>query len=204
MIASLRGKLISKGRNEAVIEVLGVGYYVFLSRTASELLSAIGEEYQVLTYLDVKENSLQLYGFSDLREKEIYRLLISVSGIGPKIAHSFLSNLTFEEIIGAINSGGRGFPVKIPGLGQKKLELISMTLKDKIFKIGFENEIVSGLQAGVVNSENSRFEALSALLNLGYQRSEAEKIIREVLKSENNTMISTEELIRKSLEFISK
>jgi len=187
-----------------VIEASGVGYHVFLSRTASELLSNIGEEYQVLTYLDVKENSLQLYGFSDLREKEIYRLLISVSGIGPKIAHSFLANLTFEEIIGTINSGGRGFPVKIPGLGLKKLELISMTLKDKIFKIGFDSENASGIQAGVVDSDTSRFEALSALLNLGYQRSEAEKIIREVLKSEENTKISTEELIRKSLEFISK
>ncbi len=204
MIASIRGKLISKGKNEAVIEASGVGYHVYLSRTAAELLLNIGEEYQVLTYLDVKENSLQLYGFSDLREKEIYRLLISVSGIGPKIAHSFLANLTFEEIIGAINSSGRGFPVKIPGLGQKKLELISMTLKDKIFKIGFDSKNASGIQTGVVDSDTSRFEALSALLNLGYQRSEAEKIIREVLKSEENTKVSTEELIRKSLEFISK
>jgi Holliday junction DNA helicase RuvA len=204
MIASIRGKLIFKGKNEAVLEAAGVGYHVFLSRTATELLANIGEEYHLMTYLDVKENSLQLFGFSDLREKEIYRLLISVSGIGPKIAHAFLANLTFEEIIGAISSGGRGFPIKIPGLGQKKLELISMSLKDKIFKIGFEGDAASSLHTSAIETDTSRLEALSALMNLGYQRSDAEKIIREVLKSSESTKISTEELIRKSLEFISK
>ncbi|MBK6504218.1 MAG: Holliday junction branch migration protein RuvA [Ignavibacteria bacterium] len=204
MIASIRGKLIFKGKNDAVLEAAGVGYHVFLSRTAAELLANIGEEYHLLTYLDVKENSLQLFGFSDSREKEIYRLLISVSGIGPKIAHSFLANFTFEEIIGAISSGGRGFPVKIPGLGQKKLELISMSLKDKIFKIGYDGDLTTPLQAGVFETDTSRLEALSALMNLGYQRTEAEKIIREVLKSSESAKISTEELIRKSLEFISK
>jgi Holliday junction DNA helicase RuvA len=204
MIASLRGKLAYKGKNDAVIEAAGVGYHIFLSGSASKLLANIGEEYYVLTHLDVKENSLQLYGFSDLREREIFRMLMSVSGIGPKLAHAFIANLSFEEIIGVISSGAKGFPIKIPGLGQKKLELISMSLKDKIFKIGHDDEHPGVLKGTAYESESSRLEALNALINLGYQRSDAEKIIREVLKSSESTNITTEELIRKSLEFISK
>lgn len=204
MIASLRGKLIHKGKNEAVIEAAGVGYHVYLSGSASQALEKTGEEYQVFTYLDVKENSLQLYGFSDLREREIFRLLISVSGIGPKIAHSFVAGLSFEEIIGVINTGGKGIPVRIPGIGQKKLELISMSLKDKIMKIGADQDRLGGAALASTEIDSSRLEALNALMNLGYQRSDAEKIIREVLKLSDTPKISTEELIRRSLEFISK
>lgn len=204
MIASVRGKLIFKGKNEAVLEAGGVGYHLFISKTASEMLQAAGTEYSVVTHLDVKENSLQLYGFSDNREREIFRMLISVSGIGPKIAHSFLSANTFEEIIRVINSGGRGFASKVPGLGQKKLELISMSLKDKIFKLSGETGDLAGSGAGPGDSDSSRLEALNALMNLGYQRPEAERLIREVLKTSGDGSLTTEDLLRKSLELISK
>ena len=204
MIASIRGTLTHKQKSEAVIEAGGVGYHVYLSLTASQLLTETGKEYSILTYLDVKENSMQLFGFTDMREREIFRLLISVSGIGPKLAHAFLSSLSFDEIVGAIAGGGKGFPVRVPGLGQKKLELISMSLKDKIFRIGLD-EITGETPKGFpAEADMTRLEALNALINLGYQRTDAEKIIREALKSAGGGSISTEELIRKSLEFISK
>lgn len=204
MIASIRGRLTHKQKNEAVIEAGGVGYHVFLSLSASRLLSETGKEYGILTYLNIKENSMQLFGFTDMREREIFRLLISVSGIGPKLAHAFLSSLSFEEIVGAIAGGGKGFPVRVPGLGQKKLELISMSLKDKIFRIGLDSETGETPGGIAAEADLTRLEALNALINLGYQRSDAEKIIREALKSAGTVNVSTEELIRKSLEFISK
>lgn len=202
MISSLRGNLIFRKGNEIVLDVNGVGYMVMVSKRVSEKLTDIGSEYSIITYLDVKENSLQLFGFIDEREREIYRMLLSVSGIGPKIAHSILSCLSFEEIIGIISGKDNYTRVKIPGIGVKKLEMISMSLKDKIYKI--DREIDSRFEIAEESGEHARVEALNALMNLGYQRSEAEKIIREVLKQVTDTKMSTEDLIRKSLEYITK
>jgi Holliday junction DNA helicase RuvA len=201
MIGLLRGKILSRKNNELILDVNGVGYHVFVSKSVFENYASFEEEYIIYTYLDVKENSLQLYGFSDEKEKEIFKLLISVNGIGTKLAHTILSNAGFEDIVNLITGNNR-FTFKIPGLGSKKLELVTMTLRDKIFKLEhLESSPMQGVTAGEAK-ENSRFEALSALLNLGYNRNDAEKIIREVLKESQNTNLNTEELIRKSLEYI--
>ncbi len=202
MISSLRGKLIFKKGNEIILDVNGVGYQVLVSKRVSEKVSEIGIEYSIITYLDVKENSLQLFGFIDEREREIYKMLLSVSGIGPKIAHSILSYLSFEEIISIISNKDFQAAIKIPGIGSKKLELISMSLKDRIYKIDKDTD--SRFVAPTESGEFARVEALNALMNLGYQRSEAERIIREVLKQTSDAKLSTEDLIRKSLDYISK
>lgn len=203
MISLLRGKLVYKNRNEVILDVNGVGYHVYISKRAGEKLSELNTEYSIITYLDVKENSLQLFGFIDEKEREIYKMLLSVSGIGPKIAHNIMMHLSFEEIISLI-SGSQGINfVKIPGIGSKKLELISMSLRDKIYKIDKDAKFVDDVQSATGSQDMTRFEALSALLNLGYQRNEAERIIREVLKQNESTKLSTEELIRKALDFIS-
>ncbi len=203
MISFLRGKLIHKSPGEIILDVNGVGYHIFISKKVSEKLTELNSEYSVITFLDVKENSLNLYGFIDEKEKEIYKMLLSVSGIGPKIAHTILTHLTFEEIIGIISDKSGPMQIKIPGIGAKKIELISMSLKDKIYKIDKEQE--SGQTSISRNSgEHTRFESLNALINLGYQRNEAERIIREVLKQNESEKLTTEEIIRKSLEYISK
>lgn len=201
MIGLLRGKILSRKNNELIFDVNGVGYHVFVSKSVFENCTSLEQEYIIYTFLDVKENSLQLYGFSDEKEKEIFKLLISVNGIGTKLAHTVLSNAGFEDIVNLITGNNR-FAFKIPGLGSKKLELVTMTLRDKIFKL--EHLEAAPLQETNIgeSKENSRFEALSALLNLGYNRNDAEKIIREVLKETNNVNLNTEELIRKSLEYI--
>ncbi len=203
MIAILKGKILSRKNSELVFDVNGVGYHLFVSKKAFETCSSFEVEYILHTYLDVKETSLILYGFSDEREKEMFKMLISVNGIGAKLAHTILANAYFEDILNLIG-GMNKFGVKIPGLGSKKLDLISMTLKDKIFKIDTAFEPAENSSMPLSSGDNTRFEALTALLNLGYNRTDAEKIIREVLKesSELNTKLNTEEIIRKSLEYI--
>jgi len=205
MISSLRGKLIHKINNEIILDVNGVGYRVLISKKVSEKITELNCEYTVITYLDVKENSLQLFGFIDEKEREMYKLLLSVSGIGPKIAHNILSHITFEEIISLITNSSYISQIKIPGIGAKKLEMISMTLRDKIYKIDKEIDRKQIDTVAANSGEFVRLEALNALMNLGYLRIEAEKIIRDVLKqNESSIQFTTEEIIRKSLEYISK
>lgn len=205
MISHLRGTLRYKHRNEIVLDVNGVGYSVYVSKRVLENLPDINEEYSLITYLDVKENALNLYGFFDEKEKEIFKLLISVSGISAKTANTILYYATFEEIIGLINNRTTFNAVKIPGIGPKKIDMISLALKDKIFKI--MNEALPDLSTRIEDmtaKEQSRYDALNALMSLGYQRSDAEKIIREVLKNNQDTNLTTEEIIKQSLNYISK
>ena len=208
MISSLKGNVIYRNKNEVILDVNGVGYQIFISKKVSELIVSKPVEpdavHSIITFLDVKENSLTLYGFIDEKEKEIFKLLISVNGIGPRMAHNILTHLSFEEVISIISDKSFAARIKIPGIGVKKLELISMTLKDKIFKLDSDYFIKEENSAQGSAPEFTRYEALNALMNLGYQRNEAEKIIREVLKQEGSSKLSTEEFIRKSLEYISK
>lgn len=205
MISLLKGNLVSNTANEIIIDVGGVGYSVFVSRKVRESLPENGNVVSVITYLDVKENSLMLFGFADAKEREIFKMLMSVSGISAKTAHTILTHASFEEIVGLISSKSAFASIKIPGIGPKKIEMISLALKDKIFKISseFEAGIQSG-SAGIQDNELSRLEALNALMNLGYQRADAERIIREVLKENQGANLSTEDIIKKSLNHISR
>lgn len=209
MISLLKGKLIHRNKNEIILDVNGVGYQIFISKKVSDFINDkptdASSELTIHTHLDVKENSLTLFGFIDEKEKEMFKLLISVNGIGPKIAHNILTHISFEEIVSLISGSGLSYQIKIPGLGQKKLELISMTLKDKVYKIDIDADYKKSRQASAGNNDYARLEALNALMNLGYMRNEGEKIIREVLKANDpETKLTTEDIIRKCLEYISK
>jgi Holliday junction DNA helicase RuvA len=204
MISYLNGILKHRHRNEIVLDVNGVGYSVFVSKKVLENVPELNKEYSLITYLDVKENALNLYGFYDEKEKEIFKMLISVSGISAKTANTILYYATFEEIIGLISNKTSFSAIKIPGIGAKKIDMISLALKDKIFKIS--DDSLPDLNTRIENltgNEQARFDALNALLNLGYQRSDAEKIIREVLKENQNVTLTTEDIIKKSLNYIS-
>lgn len=205
MISYLKGVIKSVSRNEIILDVNGVGYSVFVTKKILEKNPAAGSDFEVLTYLDVKENSMMLFGFGDDREREIFKMLINVNGISAKTANTILMHATFEEIISVITNTQGAISVKIPGIGPKKIELISLALKDKIYKIS--EGTGSGQQPGFAvsggSAEQSRLEALTALMNLGYQRGEAEKIIREILKANPQENLTTEDLIKKSLNYIS-
>ena len=204
MISYLKGKLIHAGNNEILLDVNGVGYSIFISRKVRESLPAMNEDFSLITYLDVKENSLTLYGFFDVKEKEIFKLLGTVNGISCKTAHNILSYAGFEDIIGLITNRNALSGMKIPGIGARKIEMISVALKDKVFKLSSElgdEKIVSATGSDIFAKEQSRLDALNALMNLGYNRAEGERIIREVLKTNPDIEFSTEELIKKALGF---
>lgn len=203
MISYLKGKFSAIQNNEIILDVNGVGYGVFITKKVKEHLSELNGEMSLITYLDVKENSLTLYGFFDMREKEIFKLLISVNGISSKTAHNILSHAGFEDIVGLITNRNALSGIKIPGIGSKKIEMISIALKDKVFKLaeGMENDRAALEGTDVFAKEQSRLDALNALMNLGYSRAEGERIIREVLKADTGTEFTTEELIKKALSF---
>jgi len=204
MISYLKGKLLIIGNNEILLDVNGVGYSVFVSRKVRENLPELNEDFSLITYLDVKENSMALYGFYDVKEKEIFKLLISVSGISSKTAHIILSYAGFEEIIGLITNRNALSGMKIPGIGPRKIEMISVALKDKVFKLSGElgeEKMTSAIGSDAFAKEQSRLDALNAMLNLGYSRAEGERIIREVLKANPDSSLTTEELIKKALGF---
>jgi holliday junction DNA helicase RuvA len=205
MIDTLKGILKQQKKNKIILDVNGIGFGVFVSKKVVENLCPLNDVLEVITYLDVKEDSLTLYGFFDEKEKEIFKLLISVSGISCKTAANILSYAGFAEIIGLITDKQNLRMIKIPGIGTKKLDLISVALRDKILKISIDVETEEELKAKSIDisgNEQSRLEAVNALMNLGYPRSDAEKLIREVLKNYDG-ILSTEDLIKKSLELIS-
>jgi len=193
---------MSIGNNEVVVDVNGVGYGINVTKKVMENLPDLYEEISILTFLDVKENSLTLYGFYDKREREIFKLLINVNGISSKTAHTILSNVYFEDLIKLISDKGSLVQKKIPGIGVKKIELIALALKDKVFALEGIKPTIEDTSAELTRREQTRLDALHAMMNLGYSRSEAEKIIREVLKENPGTDFTTEELIKKSLEYI--
>jgi Holliday junction DNA helicase RuvA len=206
MIETLKGILRQQKKNKILLEVNGIGYGIFVSKKVIDNLCPIGEELQIITNLDVKEDSLTLYGFFDEKEKEIFKLLNTVSGISSKTAHNILSYAGFAEIIGLITDKQNIRNIKIPGIGSKKIDLISIALRDKILKLSIDSETEEELKLksiDITSRDQSRLEAATALMNLGYQRIEAEKLIREVLKLNESVELTTEEIIKKSLELIS-
>ncbi|MBM4158726.1 MAG: Holliday junction branch migration protein RuvA [Ignavibacteria bacterium] len=202
MITAISGKLISRKKTEIIVENGGIGFSIFVTRKVLDTLPELNRNISVVTYLDVKENSLTLYGFFDEKEREIFKLLNTVSGISSKTAHNILSYIGFEEILNLISGKYLYSSIKIPGIGIKKLEMISMTLKDKLYKISADEEFEIKSEKSIFKAdskEQSRTDSLNALMNLGYIRADAEKMIREILKMYSDTELTTEEIIKKAL-----
>lgn len=201
MISQLRGKILFKGNFEILLDVNGVGYTIYVTKKLFDNVEVSDEEKVIITYLDVKENAINLYGFSGDSEREIFKMLMTVNGISARSAHTILCYAVLEDLIQFITDKKNNTLIKIPGIGAKKLDMIYITLHDKIFKVSqnFSSGISSGGNSG---SERIRLEALNALLNLGYSRSEAERLIREVLKNFEDRDYSTGELVKAALELI--
>jgi len=191
MITHIRGKLVEKNPTYVVIETNGVGYLLNISlNTFSLLLDS--EAVLLYTHLSVKEDSHTLYGFINKIEREIFRLLISVSGVGPSIARTMLSSMTTDEIQQAIASGNVGVIQSVKGIGVKTAQRVLIDLKDKILKsfaIGEDS---------FAESNTNKNEALSALEVLGFNRKQAEKVLDKVLLEDNAASVET--LIKKALK----
>ena len=196
MIAHLRGKLLDKHPNQAVIETGGVGYDVTISVPTFSELMQIGTEVSLHIHTHVREDALALYGFGRPEEKHLFEKLLTVSGIGPKLAITILSGMAADEMVAAIRGNDVARLTKIPGIGKKTAERMVLELRDKLPPQGAD--AVRELPSLSAVEE----DVLSALTNLGYQRGPAEKAITVVVK--NAPAGSFEAVFRDALGVLSK
>ncbi len=177
MIAHLRGKLLAKHPNQAIVETGGVGYDVVISVPTFSDLPAIGGEVALHIHTHVREDALALYGFLHSSEKALFEKLITVSGIGPKLAITILSGMAADEMINAIRGNDIARLTRIPGIGKKTAERMVLELRDRL-ALEKHGEIAAAPALSSVEED-----VLSALVNLGYQRAAAEKALASVSKS---------------------
>ena len=196
MIATLTGILKFKSPTEILVEVHGIGYTISIPLSTYEKLGKLGSSVSLLTHFHVREDAMLLFGFSTEEERRLFKLLISVSGIGPKIAQSTLSGMNVEELKSHIVGGNVNALMAIPGVGRKTAERLIVELRDKAGKTPTESEPISVIGMATVAM---RIEALQALTSLGYNQQIAEKAIRLVVKEAEGSTISLEELIKRAL-----
>ncbi|EIJ38719.1 Holliday junction branch migration protein RuvA [Galbibacter orientalis] len=191
MITQIKGKLVEKNPTDVVIECNGVGYQIHISLNTYSKISS-NENLQLYTHLQVKEDSHTLYGFADKAEREIFRLLISVSGIGASIARTMLSSLEPVQIRDAIASSDVATIQSVKGIGAKTAQRVIIDLKDKILKIYDIDEVFAK------QDNTNKDEALSALEVLGFARKQAEKVVDKIVKTEPD--LSVESIIKNALK----
>jgi Holliday junction DNA helicase RuvA len=201
MIGSLRGTLLHKSPTEVLVDVQGVGYTVSIPLSTFETLGAEQTSIALLTYLHVREDVLQLFGFATEDERSMFKLLLSVSGIGPKVAQGILSGIGVVELKNHITNGNLGALTTIPGVGRKLAERLVVELRDKVTK--FEASAAS-FGPATDGQARVRSEAMLALTSLGFTRPVAEKALRLVLRELNGRDASVEELIKMSLRHVAK
>lgn len=193
MIGYLKGKIISAKPTQIILDVNGVGYLVNISISTFEKISD-QNEISLFIHTHVREDALSLYGFYTEAEKEMFELLISISGIGPKVALSILSGITVDELQNAIQTENVSRLVSVPGVGRKTAERVVLELKSKVGLI--ETNVPKGIDYTI------KQEAVLALTTLGYNQKVAEKVVRDLLSE--NSSITLEDLIRKSLAELNK
>jgi Holliday junction DNA helicase RuvA len=191
MIAHLQGKLIEKSPTEVVIDCGGVGYHVNISLHTYSLLPQ-SDTIKLFTYLQIKEDAHTLFGFVEKSEREIFKMLLSVSGIGASIARTMLSSLEPKQIIQALAVGDIGTIQSIKGIGNKTAQRAILDLKDKVLKVYDLDEV------SMSQSNTNKDEALSALEVLGFNRKLAEKVVEKVLISDPQA--SVESIIKQALK----
>jgi holliday junction DNA helicase RuvA len=193
MIAHLRGKLISRHPNQAIVEAAGVGYEVNISIPTFTDLPALGADVSLFIYTHVREDALALFGFLKAEDKQLFEKLISVSGIGPKLAITILSGMPADTMVAAIKSNNLAALTRIPGIGKKTAERMVLELRDKL-------DALKGAEMAAAASPVEE-DVISALVNLGYQRTLVEKALGRVTKSADE---SFDTLFRKSLAALAK
>ena len=191
MITHIQGRLVEKTPTEVVIDCNGIGYQINISlHTFSQIPNE--EKIKLFTFLQIKEDAHMLYGFVEKQERELFKLLISVSGVGASIARTMLSSLAPQQIIQAIASNDVATVQSIKGIGAKTAQRVILDLKDKVLKVYALDEV------SLVSNNTNKEEALSALEVLGFARKMAEKALEKVIKVDPNA--SVENLIKQALK----
>jgi len=196
MIAHIRGKLLAKHPNQAVVETAGVGYDVTISVPTFSELPAVGTDVALHIHTHVREDVIALYGFLRPSEKALFEKLITVSGIGPKLAVTILSGMPADEMVGAIRGNDVARLTRIPGIGKKTAERMVLELRDKL-----PPATAATVPAAPALSSTEE-DVLSALVNLGYQRAAAEKALTVAAKGGKGNSFDT--LFREAIAALSK
>jgi Holliday junction DNA helicase RuvA len=204
MIAYLSGKLLAKHPGTVILDVQGVGYEVAIPLSTFYELGEVEADVQLHIYTHVREDALQLFGFRTRRERELFMQLISVSGVGAKMAIAMLSAMSTDEIILAVRTENLAKLTAIPGVGRKTAERLVIELRDKVMKmLAPETEAAALSDAREKQEVDLVFDdALSALLNLGYQRSAAEKALKSAVNE--GSELTVQKLLRRSLQLLAK
>ncbi|MDR1792594.1 MAG: Holliday junction branch migration protein RuvA [Bacteroidales bacterium] len=195
MIAYIEGILTEKNPTSVVIDNKGIGYAVFVSLNTYTKLPAQGAVCKLFTHLQIKEDAHTLYGFAGKEERELFRLLISVSGIGANTAQMLLSSANPSELQSWISSGNVSALQAVKGIGAKTAQRLIIELKDKLIKSGLD------VTVSAVSGSNVRNEALSALVSLGFAKPTAEKAVDKILKTFDGEP-SIEVLIKEALKML--
>ncbi len=204
MIASLYGVLRQKTPHSVVVDVQGVGYEVLISLPTYSNLPAEKESVHLRIYTHVREDAIQLFGFTTAEEKSVFLLLLGVSGIGPRLAINILSGLPLAELVAAVKKGDIAKLSSIPGIGAKTAGRLALELKEKIAAVAGPGLSPAG--PGEDRESQAVTDAVSALVNLGYKPPLAKEAVKKVLGSENGAAprIPVEELIKRSLKELSR
>ena len=208
MIGRITGILLEKQAPELLIDVQGLGYEVQVSLTTFFDLPGCGEKVTLHTHFVVREDAQLLYGFAQQSERELFRTLIKVSGVGPKMALAILSGMTARDFVRCVQNNDTGTLVKLPGVGKKTAERLIVEVRDKL--ASFSDKFGDGLEAGSqslpLSSKQSHViaEAESALIALGYKPQEAARMVNAVVSDDAANTQTSEELIRLSLKSMAK
>jgi Holliday junction DNA helicase RuvA len=192
MIAHLRGRLLSKQPQQVIVEAAGVGYDVAISVSTYTSLPAEGAEVSLHVHTQVREDTLALYGFLDRNEKRIFERLITVSGVGPKLAITIQSGLPSDRLVAALRAQDHATLTRIPGVGKKLAERLVVELKDKL-------EDMAVAAPAMAAAGPAAEDVLSALVNLGYQRPSAQKAIEAAVAKDKSVGEHFDALFRAAL-----
>lgn len=200
MISSLNGKLIFKDNSHAIIECGGVGFSAFITANTSAVLPSVGENARLFTYLSVREDALDLYGFSSGDELEVFKLITSVSGVGPKIGLAILTSITPDRVLLAIAGGDAKALTAASGVGIKLAQRVILELKDKIGGLSVAGGGSDSYAGTAVSSASSNInDAIQALVALGYSQSDSYSAVSRL-----DSGLSTDELIKNALKNLLK
>jgi len=198
LIAYLEGKLIEKNPTQLILEVNGVGYSINIPVSSYADIGEIGQIVKVLTYQYVREDELKLYGFSSRQERGLFELLISVNGVGPRLALGILSSISVEDFQRSVLGEDLDILTHISGVGKKTAQRLIVELKEKLGKMDL------GVEKGIEVKEKIRApveeEAVLALVSLGYNKLDARKAVQKV-NSETDESLPIEELIKRALKY---
>ncbi len=191
MLSHIKGTLTEKRQDSVVVEVGGIGFEAFVSSLTLASLPGEGDSVMLYLHTHAREDDIHLYGFATVTERELFRLLISVSGIGPRGARNMLSNIRIDELIGAVVTRDVARLSSVPGIGRKSAEKIIVELKEKIDKLQSHGAPLTGSHAVVSDT-------VSALVNLGYRQQQAREAVEAVLKE--NPSLDIQGVVRLSLK----